>query len=314
MSKETLIVLTGPTASGKSDCAIQLCLQMGGEVISADSMQLYRGMEILSAAPTAEERLGVPHHLMGILDPCEMCTASMYQELAARAVSDVRERGREPVLCGGSGLYIDALIAPMAFSVKSDETLHRALISESEQPGGPRRLHEELALIDPGSAARLHENDVRRVVRAIEVYRITGRTLTEHFLEDRRAERPYRDCVFALDWPREKLYERIDKRVDRMLEMGVVQEVEKLLDLKRQFPTAAQAIGFREIVAALENRITMREAVDKMKQASRNYAKRQLTWLRRVPQVHWLQAADRSSRDLASLICERMEKPRNAEG
>ena len=298
-NKPLLPVIAGPTASGKTACAVALCRLIDGEVISADSMQIYRGMDVLSAMPTAQEMGGVPHHLLGCVDPARRYTADAYREAAKACIADVVARGRTPVLCGGTGLYIDAVTRPMSFSEQSDEAMHASLLALADEPGGRQRLHDMLREVDPDSAARLHVNDVRRVSRAIEIYRLTGVTQTEHSRRDRARQGDYRELIFALDWPREALYARIDARVDAMIEAGLVDEVRALMADAQAHPTAAQAIGYKEIAAALRGEVSMETAVRWTKRASRNLAKRQLTWFRRDDRVIWLSAEGESAASLA---------------
>ena len=288
MEKPILPVIAGPTASGKTACAVALCRILDGEVISADSMQIYAGMDVLSAKPTEREMGGVPHHLLGCVDPGTKYSADAYRVDAKACISDIVERGHMPVLCGGTGLYIDAVTRPMSFSQRSDE------------PGGKRKLHQMLEHVDPESAARLHENDVRRVSRAIEIYRLTGMTQTEHTRQDRAREGDYREMLFALDWPRDALYRRIDARVDDMVAAGLVDEVRALLADPQRHPTAIQAIGYKEIAAALRGEMTVESAFCWMRRATRNLAKRQLTWFRRDDRVIWLSAEGKSPDELAT--------------
>ncbi len=299
MDKPILPVVAGPTASGKTVCAVALCRLIGGEVVSADSMQVYSGMDILSARPTEDEMAGVPHHLLGCVDPGAKYSADAYRADANRAIAEIIGRGNVPVLCGGTGLYIDAVTRPMSFSQRSDEALHAELISLADAPGGRRKLHEMLEAVDPQSAARLHENDVRRVARAIEIYRLTGMTQTEHTLQDRAREGDYREMIFALDWPKEALHRRIDARVDAMLAAGLVDEVRALLADPKRHPTAIQAIGYKEVAAALHGELSMDEAVYWIKRNTRGLAKRQLTWFRRDARVHWLSAEGQTAGSLA---------------
>jgi len=307
MDKPILPVVAGPTASGKTRCAVALCRLVGGEVVSADSMQVYSGMEILSAVPTAEEMQGVPHHLLGCVSPGTGYSADAYREDARRCISDILSRGRLPVLCGGTGLYIDAVTRPMSFSSqRSDEAMHRELLALAGEPGGRRRLHDMLRQIDPAAADTLHENDVRRVSRAIEIFRLTGMTQAEHARRDRAREGDFREIIFALDWPREALYRRIDARVDAMLAAGLVDEVKTLMAGADRHPTAIQAIGYKEIAMALRGEISMEHAVYLTKKATRNLAKRQLTWFRRDPRVIWLQAEGRTPEALAGDMRERI--------
>lgn len=297
--KAILPVIAGPTASGKTACAVQLCKLLNGEVVSADSMQIYAGMDVLSAKPTAQEMDGVPHHLLGCVDPSRKYSADAYRSDASKVISQIIDRGHVPVLCGGSGLYIDAVTRPMSFSQRSDETMHRELLALADEPGGRGKLHDLLRMIDPQAAEKLHENDVRRVSRAIEIYRLTGMTQTEHSRLDRAREGDYQEMLFALDWPRDALYRRIDARVEEMLAMGLVDEVRGLMADARRHPTAMQAIGYKEIAAALRGEITMDKAIYLTKRATRNFAKRQMTWFRRDTRITWLTAEGQSASDLA---------------
>ena len=306
--KPKIIVIAGPTASGKTACAVELCKRCGGEVVSADSMQIYRGMDVLSAKPTPEEMDGVPHHMIGIADPAEKYSAAKYRDAAKEVIADILSRGKIPVMCGGTGLYINAVTRPMEFAESCDEKLRQELLAMSEQPGGRRRLHEMLREIDPEAADKLHENDVRRVTRAIEVFRLTGRTQREQALLDAQREGDYRESFFALRWPRDVLYSRIDRRVEIMLEHGLVDEVRMLMRDEQKHPTALQAIGYKEIAAALDGRMTMAEAVSLVKQLSRNYAKKQMTWFQRDSRAVWLDAQDKSAAQLADEMMKYLEE------
>ncbi len=298
-----LIVLCGPTASGKSACAVDLCRRVGGAVVSCDSMQLYRGMDIGTAKPTEGEMRGIPHLMLDVLEPGEACSAARYRELVLPLIDQRFEQGVQPVLCGGTGLYINALTKPLGFSIKGDD----ALRAELEQL--PRKtLHDMLAGIDPASAARLHMNDTRRVVRAIEVYKLTGKTLTEQMSLDQARPADYPARLFALSWPRERLYARIDARVDEMIGAGLVNEVKNLLNNGLSIgSTAMQAIGYKEIAQALSGAISMDEAVSLLKQATRNYAKRQLTWFTQDARVCWVSAEDRSISEITDEIINNLE-------
>lgn len=301
-----LPVITGPTASGKTSCAVELCHMIRGEVISADSMQVFSGMEILSAAPTHAERRGVPHHMIGVAPPTQPFSAAIYREAAAKIVAEVAARGAQPVICGGTGLYIDALTRPMSFSETGSEALRAELHSIADMPGGREKLHGMLREIDPESAERLHPNDVRRVVRAVEVYRLTGITLTEQNRRDRARCGDYDEMIFALDWPRDEIYARIDARVDEMIAHGLLKEVRALMRCSADQPTAVQAIGYKEIAAAIRGDVPLSDAIIRMKQASRNYAKRQITWLKRDERTIWISAAGRASGDIAAEIYDRI--------
>jgi len=306
--KPKLIVIAGPTASGKTACAVALCKKIGGEVVSADSMQIYRGMDVLSAMPTKDEMQGVPHHMLNFADPAEKFSAARYRDLAKEAIAQIHARGVMPVMCGGTGLYINAVTRPMEFSEKCDEALRLELLQMAEEPGGRQKLHAMLAEIDPEAAEKLHENDVRRVTRAIEVYRLTGRTQSEQARLDAQREGDYAETLFCLRWPREELYRRIDLRVDMMLRAGLVEEVRKLRRDEQKHPTALQAIGYKEIAAALEGRITMDEAIALVKQLSRNYAKKQMTWFQRDSRTVWIEAMGKNADQITDEMIKYMEK------
>ena len=291
-NKPRLIVIGGPTASGKTALSVHLCQKIGGEVVSADSMQIYRGMDIGTAKPFPEEMQGIPHHLLSIAEPGEKYSVAAYRELANRAIAQITAAGRWPVLCGGTGLYIDALTKPIA-----------------ETYSGKMKLHQILEEIDPETAARLHINDVRRVVRAIEVYRLTGRTISEQARLDKQREGDYAVTMFAISWPRDVLYDRINRRVDEMMRLGLVEEVRALMASGlTEGSTAMQALGYKEIIAALNGKISMNEAVEAIKQGSRNYAKRQMTWFRRDERVHWLEAPGKTKEQLVDEMIKEIEK------
>ena len=303
MAKPELLIIAGPTASGKTAVAVELALRLDAEVVSADSMQVYRDMDILTAMPTPEEMRGVPHHMLGVFPPDQKCSAAAYRELALGRIQDILARGKRPIVCGGTGLYINALTRPLSFAAQGDDAIRAELTRIAEAEGGRERLHDQLEAVDPAAAARLHPNDVRRVVRALEIYRITGRTQSEQAaLDAQRGDGPFSERVYALDWPREALYARIDRRVDEMLQSGLVDEVRRLMKNEAVFSTAAQAIGYKEIAAALRGECALAEAVETLKRATRNYAKRQLTWFRRDARVRWVAAQGLSAAEIAEKI------------
>ena len=299
--KQDMICVAGPTASGKTALAVELALRLGGEVISCDSMQIYRGMDIGTAKPTVEEMRGVPHHLLDVADPDEAFSVSRYVALADAAVQDIRSRGRLPIVAGGTGLYMDSLVLGRAFAPFPETGKRQALEREAEE-GGIEPLLARLRAVDPAAAERLHPSDRKRIIRALEVYEETGRTITQHNEESKRLPPKYKALWLGLRFePRALLYERIDRRVLQMMDQGLVREVEGLL--RRGISpkaTAMQAIGYKEIAAALHGACTMDEAVAAIQQGSRRYAKRQLTWFRRNPELHWLlQPAERTALEQA---------------
>ena len=284
MDKKTVYGLVGPTASGKTALSLRLARELGGEILCMDSMQIYCGMDIGTAKPTAEERAAAPHHLLDIADPAQPFSVTEYTVRARPLL----ERLRAPILVGGTGFYLRGLSQPMDYGyVPGNQTIrdrYEALAARD----GVEAVHAALAAVDPASAAKLHPNDLRRVVRALEVYELTGTRFSEQKIPD-GADSPWRFVLFALDWPRETLYDRINARVDVMLEEGLLNEVKGLLD--RGVPTGAQAmqgIGYKELIPVLTAGAALDEAVELIKRRSRNYAKRQLTWFRADKRIHWL--------------------------
>ncbi len=288
-----LFGICGPTASGKTGLAIEVAKLVGGEVVSADSMQIYKGMDILSAKPTETEMQGIPHHMIGVVEPTAYFSASHYREMAGNVIEDIKARGKVPILCGGTGLYIDAVTRGMRFSEKSDENLRNELKAISEQPDGEMRLHDMLKALDPEAAEKYPPGDVRRVIRSIEINKLTGMTRKEQEYRDSLIEDTYDARLFAIDWPREKLYDRINRRVDIMVKDGLINEVSSLMkEIEQGENTSVQAIGYKEIAEALKGEIAMSDAIAHLKTASRNYAKRQVTWFRRDTRVTWLPVED----------------------
>ena len=307
MNKPFLPIITGATATGKSACAVELCKLINGEVVSADSMQIYKNMDILNAAVTENEMCGIRHHLIREIDPAEEFNVSKYRERAVEAIYGIIGRGKRPVICGGTGLYIDSIIKPMRFASDSDHELRDRLNRIAEDEGGREKLHAYLEKIDPEAAQRLHKNDIRRVIRAIEVYKMTGITLTERNKADSIAVSEFDYTIFALDMDREELYERINRRVDKMLERGLIEEVKRLKIESEHHPMAFQAIGYKEIALALDGIIPFSEAIERVKQATRNYAKRQITYIKRDKNVVWIDVLHRDPAETARNIFERIK-------
>lgn len=285
-----LVVITGPTASGKTALGVALARRLGGEVVSADSMQIYRGMDIGTAKPTPEEMQGVPHHMIDIADPAENYSVSRYAAEASACVDDILARGKLPIVVGGTGLYIDSLIAGRTFADGTADTALRQELSERYDEIGGEGLLGELRKVDPERAAKLHPADKKRIVRAMEVYILTGRTITQHDAETRAVPPRYDAAKIALDFAvRQDLYDRIDRRVDIMVQQGLFDEVRALLAAGVPADcTAMQAIGYKEAVAAVQGKAAPQDAVAAIQLASRRYAKRQLTWLRRDQDLFWL--------------------------
>ena len=285
---ERLIVVAGPTASGKTALAIHLAQTLGGEVVSADSMQIYRGMDIGTAKPTPAEQAQARHHMIDVADPGEQYSVSRYVEQADACVADILSRGKVPIVCGGTGLYIEALIQGRQFSMGGQETKLRDELDAQWQKD-PAPLLLELARVDPASAQSLHPNDRKRVLRALEVYRATGRTISQHNQETKALPPKYLAHWFGLcPDPRQLLYDRINQRVTKMLEEGLVEETRQLWQRGLLAGTGGQAIGYKELLGYLRGECTLESAADTLRQKSRNYAKRQMTWFRRVEAMDWL--------------------------
>jgi tRNA dimethylallyltransferase len=264
--------------------------RFGGEVVSVDSMQIYRGMAIGTAAPTAEEQEGVPHHMIAVADPSESWSAARYAAEADVCVQDILRRGKLPVLVGGTGLWLDALVRGTEFAAGSQGGAVRQALQARMEAEGPHALLEELRQIDPDAAAKLHPKDKKRIIRALEVWQETGETLTDHDRRTRELPPRYDAVYIGLDFAdRQDLRRRIDRRVDRMVEQGLLEEVRELLSSGLSpDATALQAIGYKQFLAVERGEITEAEAVEEVKLRSRQYAKRQLTWFRRIPAVHWI--------------------------
>lgn len=288
--KPAIIALVGPTGVGKTRTAIEICRHLNAEIVSMDSMQIYRGMDIGTAKPSRIELEAAVHHMIDIADPDCLYTVSMYKEEACQVIDDILQRGKLPMLVGGTGLYLNAISYEMSMGENGADTLLRNELNRiAEEPGGPQRLHERLKSVDPASAKKLHPNDIRRVIRALEIFENSGKTKTEYGNEPRK-EGPYRVMVYGLSLPRDQMYARINARVDQMIADGLIDEVQSLLNrgIKPQKEGGAmQAIGYKEIASALLGEIPMEKAIDLIKQGSRRYAKRQWTWFRHDPRTVW---------------------------
>jgi tRNA dimethylallyltransferase len=281
------LILTGPTGSGKTALGVELAERLNAEIVSMDSMALYRGMDIGTAKPSAEERR-VPHHLIDVLDPWESASVAWWLEQASRACQDIKQRGRRVLIVGGTPLYLKALLRGLFPGPPADEGLRQRLLQEIEA-SGPESLHQRLARIDPSTAARLHPNDVRRVIRALEVWQLTGQPISA-WQQQWTASPPVQPeetvpRVLCLDMPRDELYARINARVERMFAEGLLDEVRRLLEAPRPFSReAAQALGYKEVLAYLAGKASLEQTVAEVKTRSRNFAKRQITWFRHLPE------------------------------
>ncbi|SFB77492.1 tRNA (adenosine(37)-N6)-dimethylallyltransferase MiaA [Ruminococcus albus] len=287
-NKIPLLVVAGPTASGKTALAVEMAKLYNGEVISADSMQIYKGLNIATAKPTAEEMQGIPHHLIDFLEPDEPFSVADYVSLAGQKIREVRERGKLPIICGGTGLYISSLVDNIIFDDTGSDPAIRAKLEKQAKEEGTHALWLKLKEIDPETANKVHENNLPRVIRGIEVFELTGMKLSEHKINSRREESPYKACIIGLTAEnRQYLYDRIEKRVRIMAENGMVEECREVWQ-KGGLATAGQAIGYKELVPYFEGQAELEVCLDKIILETRHYAKRQLTWFRRVADISWV--------------------------
>lgn len=287
-NKPFILAVAGPTASGKTSLGVELAKEYDGEVISADSMQIYKGMDIASAKPTEDEMQGIPHHLIDFLDRGTVFSAADYVKLANEKIREILSRGKLPIIVGGTGLYISSLLDNVKFSEGGSDEAYRAELYEFAGKNGNEALHARLAEIDSEAAESIHPNNLVRVIRALEVYHVTGRTFSKLKSESRLEESPYDSLIIGLDYAdRQVLYNRINLRVDEMVKSGLIEEARELW-LESGMRTAANAIGFKELIPYFENIMTLEDCIDKIKQETRRYAKRQLTWFRKNERINWI--------------------------
>lgn len=290
MEKRPLVILTGPTAVGKTALSVAFAKAINGEIISADSMQVYRHMDIGSAKVTKEEMEGVPHHLIDVLEPAEEFNVVLFQKMARQAAEEIESRGHIPILVGGTGFYIQALLYNIDFAENDEDRRLRRSLEEIAKEQGASALYEKLRAVDPESCEIIHANNVKRVIRAIEFYEKTGKKISAHNREQRQNISPYRFAYFVLNDDREKIYRQIDQRVDLMMERGLVEEVRALRAMGcSRGMVSMQGLGYKEILSYLEGEISQEEAVYLIKRDTRHFAKRQLTWFKREKEVTWIE-------------------------
>lgn len=296
--KRPLIVLTGPTASGKTDLSIQLAKAIGGEIISADSMQVYKEMDIGTAKIRSEEMDGVPHYLVDVLNPEDPFNVVVFQQMAKEAMEKIWSNGHIPMIVGGTGFYIQAILNDIDFTDNDADTSYRQSLEAMAAEDGGEKLFAMLQEVDPESAEKIHKNNTKRVIRALEFYHQTGQKISEHNEQESQKQSPYNFAYFVLDRPRDILYQRIDRRVDIMMEEGLVEEVRRLRDkgYTRDL-VSMQGLGYKEILAYLDGEMTLEEAVYILKRDTRHFAKRQLTWFKREREVLWINQSLYDSKD-----------------
>ena len=288
MDKPKVIVICGPTASGKTALSIELAKKINGEIISSDSMQIYKDMNIGTAKPTQEEMQGIQHYLLDFVEPNQRYSVAEYKKDAENAIEKILSKGKIPIVVGGTGLYVDSLIYGIEYQdIKLDEEYRKELEKRVEAEG-LEELYNEAQKIDPQSIEKISRNDKKRILRILEIYKATGKNKTEQEIESRKNGVKYDYKVFAINMEREKLYERINMRVDIMIENGLIEEVENLLEKYNEFPTAMQGLGHKEVVEYLQGKTSKEEMIEKIKRETRRYAKRQLTWFRKNKQTIWI--------------------------
>ena len=304
--KDKLLILTGPTAVGKTALSVDLAQNLNGEIISADSMQIYKLMDIGTAKVTDDEMKDIPHHLIDIIDPDEEYTVSDYQRDATNLIAILNKKNKLPIVVGGTGLYINSLVYKLNFAkVPPNEDIRDKYESLADKYGN-EYIYEKLSSIDPDSSKKIHIKDKKRIIRALEIFELTGKTMSEYNKNFRKETDNYNLLMICLNMDRAKLYERINQRVDIMIEKGLIKEVEHILNQGySEDLISLQGIGYKEIIAYLNNKLTLEEAIDKIKQGSRNYAKRQLTWFRRDKRIKWINVDEYNNlNDLSSYMQE----------
>ncbi|MBR0414190.1 MAG: tRNA (adenosine(37)-N6)-dimethylallyltransferase MiaA [Clostridia bacterium] len=307
-NKIKILAVVGPTASGKSALAVELAKLYGGEVISCDSMQIYKYLNIATAKPTAEEMQGIEHHLIDFLEPTESFSVADYVPLALQKAKEISARGNLPIVCGGTGLYFSSLIDGIQFSAAGSDPAYREALEQRAQQEGAEVLLEELAQFDPEAAAKLHPNNLKRIIRAMEHYHLTGETITAQNAQSRSKASPFEPLVFGIAFrDRQNLYDRIDLRVEQMLEAGLLEEAEAYFALG-DVGTASAAIGYKELKPYFDGELPLQEAVENLKKETRHYAKRQMTWFKRDTRIHWLYTDDPQLPPLVQQARDVMEK------
>ncbi len=302
MQKPKVIVICGPTASGKTVLSIELAKKINGEIISADSMQIYKDMDIGTAKPDREEMQGIKHYLLDFVEPDTRYSVAQYKMDATNAIEEILKKKKTPIIVGGTGLYIDALIYGIEYTDMQIDEDYRNELDKIAQEQGTQKLYEMALKIDKQAMQKISPNDRKRICRVLEIYKATGKTKTEQEVESRKKGVKYDYKVFALNMEREILYNRINLRVDQMIEKGLIEEVKKLKEKYNKFPTAMQGLGYKEVVEYLEGKVTKEEMIEKIKMETRRYAKRQLTWFRKNKQTIWLDATKDKEYNVSQII------------
>ncbi len=307
MQKEQLIAIVGPTGAGKSIVAVELAKKLNGEIVSADSMQIYKGMDIGTAKLNQEEGKGIKHHLLDIVEPSKDFSVAEYQKIARQIISKINKEGKLPILVGGSGLYVRSVIDKFEFPGGTlSSPIRKELLERAKKD--PNSLYEELLRLDPEAAKKIPASNQRRIIRALEVIKTTGKPFTAYQKEWEKRESIYNLKIYGLDLPREKLYTRINERVDNMMKSGLLVEVESLLAKEGLSLTARQALGYKEITAYLSGEMTLEEAIETIKKRTRNFAKRQLTWFKQDYRIRWIKVDEKGATEIADEIEQNLKQ------
>lgn len=302
--KPKVIVICGPTASGKTSLSIELAKRIKGEIISCDSMQIYKDMTIGTAKPTVEEMDGIPHHLIDFVLPSERYSVADFKKAATQKIEEILSRNKIPIIVGGTGLYVDALVYNIEYLELETDLKYRQELENLIEQKGLEELYEKAKQIDEQAMQSISKNDKKRIMRVLEIYHQTGKTKTQLEAESRLTPPPYDYIVFAITMDREKLYERINRRVDIMIEQGLIEEVQSLVNKYKEFPTAMQGLGYKEVVDYIEKRCSYEEMVEKIKQETRRYAKRQVTWFKGIKELTWLDAKAGNEKNIELILEE----------
>ena len=301
--KPKVIVIVGPTASGKTSLSIELEKKINGEIVSCDSMQIYKDMDIGSAKPTKEEMQGIKHYVLDEVEPTKRFSVAEYKIKAEEAIEEILKKKKVPIVVGGTGLYANSLIYGIEYDdIKLDEEYRNKLMDEASSEEGLKKLYEEAKKIDERAIEKISPNDKKRIIRILEIYHATGKNKTEQEKNSRKNEVKYDYKIFGINIERPILYERINKRVDIMVEQGLIEEVKALVKKYPEFPTAMQAIGYKEIVQYLNNELTKEEAIEKIKQETRRYAKRQITWFKRIENLKWIDGLENTQNNINIIL------------
>jgi len=312
-TKPKVIVICGPTASGKTGLSVKVAQAMNGEIVSCDSMQIYKDMNIGTAKVTKEEMQGIPHYLIDFVSPDKRYSVAEFQKDAEKAISQIIAKGKTPIVVGGTGLYVDTLAYHIQYPEIETDLEYRKQLEEMIQKKGLEVVYQKAKEIDLQATEKVSSNDKKRIMRILEIYHQTGKTKTQLEIESRREEPPYEYLVYAIDMDREKLYDRINQRVDIMINQGLIEEVQNLLKKYEKFPTAMQGLGYKEVVAYLKGDMTKEEMIETLKQETRRYAKRQLTWFRKNKEIKWIDGLAQPEENIQRIL-EDYEKEKAKNG